>query len=97
MIRSIQRAFAHGPTRTEESITLAEWSPSADIGENDKEFVVKTETAAFNQRRAQGRRRRSKARSPTAWSGPAAALNAALRCQMKPTRRRLPRNTRRAS
>lgn len=27
-------------------MTLAEWSPSVDIGENDKEFLVKAELPA---------------------------------------------------
>ena len=44
MMRGMQRAFATWPARTtDESMTLAEWSPSVDIGENDKEFLVKAE------------------------------------------------------
>jgi HSP20 family protein len=43
MMRSIQRTFAQWPVRTEESLTLAEWSPSVDIAENEKEFIVKAE------------------------------------------------------
>ena len=44
MMRGMQRAFATWPARTtDESMTMAEWSPSVDIGENDKEFLVKAE------------------------------------------------------
>jgi len=43
MMRNMQRTFPQWPARTEESMTLAEWSPSVDIGENDKEFIVKAE------------------------------------------------------
>jgi HSP20 family protein len=43
IMRGMQRAFAALPARTEESMTLAEWSPSVDIGENDTEFLVKAE------------------------------------------------------
>ena len=43
MIRNMQRAFTTWPTRGEESLTLTDWSPSVDIGENDKEFLVKAE------------------------------------------------------
>lgn len=43
IMRNMQRAFATLPARTEESMTLSEWSPSVDIGENDKEFLVKAE------------------------------------------------------
>jgi len=43
LMRGMQRTFANWPTKSEESMTLAQWSPSVDIGENDKEFVVKAE------------------------------------------------------
>jgi HSP20 family protein len=43
MMRSMQRTFAQWPARTEEFLALAEWSPSVDIAENDKEFIVKAE------------------------------------------------------
>lgn len=43
IMRGMQRAFSSWPSRTDESMTLAEWSPSVDIGETDKEFVVKAE------------------------------------------------------
>lgn len=43
IMRNMQRALAQWPGRTEEAMTLAEWSPSVDIGENDKEFIVKAE------------------------------------------------------
>jgi HSP20 family protein len=43
IMRGMQRAFAALPARSEESMTLAEWSPSVDIGENDTEFLVKAE------------------------------------------------------
>lgn len=42
LMRGMQRTFAVRP-RTEESLMLADWSPSVDIGENDKEFIVKAE------------------------------------------------------
>lgn len=43
MMRGIQRAFTNWPSKAEESMTLSEWSPSVDIGETDKEYVVKAE------------------------------------------------------
>jgi HSP20 family protein len=43
MFRSMQRAMALWPSRGSEPITLAEWSPSVDIAENDQEFVIKAE------------------------------------------------------
>jgi HSP20 family protein len=43
IMRSMQRALAQWPVRTGEAMALAEWSPSVDIGENDKEFIVKAE------------------------------------------------------
>lgn len=43
IMRGMQRTFGTWPGKAEESMTLAEWSPSVDIGENDKEFVVKAE------------------------------------------------------
>jgi len=43
MMRGMQRAFATLPTRSDESITLSDWSPCVDIGETDKEFVVRAE------------------------------------------------------
>lgn len=43
LMRGMQRSFAIGPTRPEESMTLSDWTPSVDIGENDKEYVVKAE------------------------------------------------------
>lgn len=43
LMRGMQRAFASWPSRTDESMTLAEWSPSVDIGETEKEYVVKAE------------------------------------------------------
>jgi HSP20 family protein len=43
IMRGMQRAFGTWPGKAEESMTLAEWSPSVDIGENDKEYVVKAE------------------------------------------------------
>ena len=42
LMRGMQRNFAIRP-RSEEAMTLAEWAPSVDIGENDKEFIVKAE------------------------------------------------------
>jgi HSP20 family protein len=43
IMRGMQRALGNWPGKPEESMTLAEWSPSVDIGENDKEYVVKAE------------------------------------------------------
>jgi HSP20 family protein len=43
LMRGIQRTFAHLPARSDEAMTIAQWSPMVDIGENDKEFVVKAE------------------------------------------------------
>jgi HSP20 family protein len=42
MMRSMQRTFGQWPARTE-AMTLADWSPSVDIAENDNEFLVKVE------------------------------------------------------
>lgn len=43
LARNMQRAFTTWPAKSEEAMTLADWAPSVDIGENDKEFVVKAE------------------------------------------------------
>ena len=43
LMRGMQRSFAIRPTRSEEAMTITDWSPSVDIGENDKEYVVKAE------------------------------------------------------
>lgn len=43
LVRDMRRAFTTLPARPEESMTLADWMPSVDIGENDKEFLVKAE------------------------------------------------------
>ncbi|MGA9576459.1 MAG: Hsp20/alpha crystallin family protein [Terrimicrobiaceae bacterium] len=42
-MRNMERAFAQWPAPTQEATRLAEWSPTVDIGENDKEFIVKAE------------------------------------------------------
>ncbi len=42
-MRGMQRSLAIGPTKSEEAMTLSDWAPSVDIGENDKEYVVKAE------------------------------------------------------
>ncbi len=44
-MRGMQRAFATwpAPAVADQPMTLAEWTPSVDIGENDHEFVVKAE------------------------------------------------------
>ena len=42
LMRGMQRSLAIR-SRTGESMTLADWSPSVDIGETDKEYVVKAE------------------------------------------------------
>lgn len=43
MMRGMQRIFTTWPTKSEESMTLSQWSPSVDIAENDQEYVVKAE------------------------------------------------------
>jgi HSP20 family protein len=43
MFRSMQRALSLWPARGSEPITLAEWSPSVDIEENDQEYLLKAE------------------------------------------------------
>jgi HSP20 family protein len=43
LVRGMQRAFAAWPAKSQEAMTLADWVPSVDIGENDKEFLVKAE------------------------------------------------------
>jgi HSP20 family protein len=49
MIRNMQRAFTTWPARGEESLTLTDWTPSVDIGENDKEYLVKAELPEVNK------------------------------------------------
>lgn len=43
VMRGMQRIFSTWPSGTNEAMTLAEWTPSVDIGESDEEFVVKAE------------------------------------------------------
>jgi HSP20 family protein len=43
LVRNMQRAFSNWPAKTEESMMLADWTPSVDIGENEKEYIVKAE------------------------------------------------------
>ena len=43
LVHNMQRALTTWPAKSEEAMTLADWAPSVDIGENDKEFVVKAE------------------------------------------------------
>jgi HSP20 family protein len=43
LVHHMQRAFTPWPARTDPSLTLSEWAPSVDIGEDDKEFIVKAE------------------------------------------------------
>lgn len=43
LVRGMQRMFTNLPTAADESMTLTQWTPSVDIAENDKEFVVKAE------------------------------------------------------
>jgi HSP20 family protein len=43
LVRNMQRAFSVWPAKTEESLMLADWTPSVDIGENEKEYIVKAE------------------------------------------------------
>lgn len=49
MMRGMQRVFTTWPAKSEESMTLSEWTPSVDIGENDKEYVVKAELPDVNK------------------------------------------------
>lgn len=43
LMRNMQRTIPGWLAKNEESMTLADWTPSVDIGENDKEYVVKAE------------------------------------------------------
>jgi HSP20 family protein len=43
LVRNMQRALTTWPAKPEETMTLADWAPSVDIGENDKEYLVKAE------------------------------------------------------
>jgi len=43
LMRGMQRVFSSLPTRTDESMTLADWSPSVDITEDETEYLVKAE------------------------------------------------------
>lgn len=43
LLRSMQRTFSMWPSKGTEPVTFAQWSPSVDIGEDDKEFVLKAE------------------------------------------------------
>jgi len=43
LLRSMQRAFSMWPSKGAEPVTFAQWSPSVDIGEDEKEFVLKAE------------------------------------------------------
>lgn len=43
MVRGMQRALLGWQPRTEDTMTLSDWTPSVDIGETDQEFLVKAE------------------------------------------------------
>jgi HSP20 family protein len=43
LLRSMQRTFSMWPSKEAEPVTSAQWSPSVDISEDDKEFVLKAE------------------------------------------------------
>lgn len=43
LMRGMQRVFYSLPAKTDESMSLADWSPSVDIAEDEKEYVVKAE------------------------------------------------------
>lgn len=43
MMSRIQRTFAQAPLMGEGATALAEWSPSVDIAETEKEFILKAE------------------------------------------------------
>jgi HSP20 family molecular chaperone IbpA len=105
MIRNMQRAFTTWPARGEESLTLTDWTPSVDIGENDKEYLVKAELPEVNKEDIKvtvddgtlsicGERKAEKEEKGTKFHGPTAALNAASRCRMKPIPIISPPNTR---
>jgi HSP20 family protein len=49
LVRGMQRAFATWPAKADESMTPADWTPSVDIGEDDKEFLVKAELPEVNK------------------------------------------------
>ena len=50
LMRGMQRTFANWPTKSEEAMTLAQWSPSVDIGENDKELSSKPNSPRSRKR-----------------------------------------------
>ncbi|MDP3849469.1 MAG: Hsp20/alpha crystallin family protein [Luteolibacter sp.] len=43
LVRNMQRSFPSWMAKSDESMTLADWTPSVDIGENDQEYIVKAE------------------------------------------------------
>lgn len=51
MVRTMQQMLGESPfaARGGESMTLAEWSPSVDIAESDKEFLIKAELPEVNK------------------------------------------------
>ncbi|MGA0846180.1 MAG: Hsp20/alpha crystallin family protein, partial [Luteolibacter sp.] len=43
LMRNMQRTVTGWSGQSSESMTLTDWTPSVDIGENEKEFLVKAE------------------------------------------------------
>ncbi len=43
IVRNMQRTLTPWSGKTDESMTLSEWTPSVDIGEDEKEYLVKAE------------------------------------------------------
>jgi HSP20 family protein len=43
LVRNMQRAFSGWPAQVDESMRMADWTPSVDIGESDEEYLIKAE------------------------------------------------------
>ncbi|MCU0752114.1 MAG: hypothetical protein MUC40_03610 [Akkermansiaceae bacterium] len=43
IVRNMQRTLTPWSGKTDESMTLSEWTPSVDIGEDEKEYLVKAD------------------------------------------------------
>ena len=43
IVRNMQRTLAPWSAKADESMTLSDWTPFVDIGENDNEYLVKAE------------------------------------------------------
>lgn len=49
LMQGMQRMMSSWPARNDEPLLLTEWTPSVDIGENDKEFLFKAELPEVNK------------------------------------------------